>query len=413
MNSMNTSLALDFKTTTAILNANPEGVAIIGAWNTMETLAREDPEGCVRLSPGLPMDNTALAAFFHCTVSVVEKTIEVFEKLKRITVKDGMIKVLGYGEDRNGSVSGAALNVNNMARKTITAKAPLTEESLAKKREQNRLRKAKSRARQKQEQEQVTVTEGNVTPVTSVTTCDQRDNMRDRECDNERDMCDSNAQNRMAAAVPQSVTGRDKGCDLGDCQCDTEYTATALNNRNINYIYPLHAPYAHKHVSKFENIILLNQLTEDYRNVLDAWNSLPLTKYKGLIPELLEKLKYLMKRYGKGTLCKTISGIAHNPFLLGKKEGKTWKVSLGWLLEPANFAKVLSGKFEDRKYENDNGETWHPGERLPFYLPGEGPEGYTPEEQRQVLHNLFTPTTPAQLKAARLVGLPGYREVSA
>ena len=72
MNSMNTNLALDFKTTTAILNANPEGVAIIGAWNTMETLAREDPEGCVRLSPGLPMDNTALAAFFHCTVSVVE-----------------------------------------------------------------------------------------------------------------------------------------------------------------------------------------------------------------------------------------------------------------------------------------------------------------------------------------------------
>ena len=219
MNSMNTNLALDFKTTTAILNANPEGVAIIGAWNTMETLAREDPEGCVRLSPGLPMDNTALAAFFHCTVSVVEKTIEVFEKLKRITVKDGLIKVLGYGEDRNGSVSGAALNVNNMARKTITAKAPLTEESLAKKREQNRLRKAKSRARQKQEQEQVTVTEGNVTPVTSVTTCDQRDNMRDqcdiqcdlrdRMCDSERDMCDSNAQNRMTAAFPQSVTGRD------------------------------------------------------------------------------------------------------------------------------------------------------------------------------------------------------------
>ena len=119
-----------------------------------------------------------------------------------------------------------------------------------------------------------------------------------------------------------------------------------------------------------------------------------------------------MKRYGKGTLCKTISGIAHNPFLLGKKEGHTWSVSLGWLLEPANFAKVLSGKFEDRKYGEDDGEIWHPGERLPFYLPGEGPEGYTPEEQRQVLHNLFTPTTPAQLKAARLVGLPGYREVT-
>lgn len=52
---------LDFKTLTAIVTANPEGMAIIGAWNGMETLAREDPEGCVRLCPGLPMDNSALA----------------------------------------------------------------------------------------------------------------------------------------------------------------------------------------------------------------------------------------------------------------------------------------------------------------------------------------------------------------
>ena len=36
-----TNPALDFKTLTAIVTANPEGMAIIGAWNGMETLARE------------------------------------------------------------------------------------------------------------------------------------------------------------------------------------------------------------------------------------------------------------------------------------------------------------------------------------------------------------------------------------
>ena len=359
----------------------------------------------MRLSPGLPMDNTALASLLHCTETIVEKTIEVFGKLKRLNVKDGLIRVLGYGESRKDGIADTVLN--EKARKSAVTAPALTEEALAKKRLDNRLRKAKSRARQKQEQE--TAAEINVTTVTPVTNCD----MRDMECDSLCDQCDSNTQTRTVTGIPENVTGCDNQCDMCDSQCDAEYTATASYNRNINIIYPLHASYAHKHVSKYENMIPIKLLPEDCSNVLDVWNKLPLPKYKGLIPELLEKLKHLIRRYGKETLCKTIAGIANNPFLLGKKEGHTWSVSLGWLLEPANFAKVLSGKYRDDKMNEDGYSNWYPGQRLPFYLPGEGPEGFTPEEQRQVLHNLFTPTTPAQLKAARLVGLPGYREVTA
>lgn len=98
MELMHTKPILDCKTVLAILNADPDGVAILGAWNSMETLAMEDPESCVRLSPGLPMDNSALAALLRCTESIVEKTIDVFGKLKRIAVKDGVIKVLGLNE---------------------------------------------------------------------------------------------------------------------------------------------------------------------------------------------------------------------------------------------------------------------------------------------------------------------------
>ena len=100
MDAMNTNPLLDCKTMLAILNADPDGVAIIGAWNSMETLAREDPEGCVRLSPGLPMDNTALAGLLRCRETIVEKTVAVFEKLKRVAVKDGLIKVLDINETK-------------------------------------------------------------------------------------------------------------------------------------------------------------------------------------------------------------------------------------------------------------------------------------------------------------------------
>jgi hypothetical protein len=360
--------SLDCKTMIAILNANPDGVAIIGAWNSMETMAREDPEGCVRLCPDLPMDNAALATFFHCSEAIVAKTVEVFKKLKKLTVKDGLIKVPGCtGETVAAPRQSTSGNV-------VSAKTALTDTALAIKREKDRLRKARSRARQKQAK--MTEMEDNVT---SVTTCDNRD-----KCDSTCDTCDN------------------------VCDSNTIYP--------IYPLHPLHPLHAYKPISKYvdlNNLIPLKELPEECRNVIGEWNKLPLPKFKGLVPELLEKLEYLLQRYGQNTLCRTISGIANNAFLLGKKEGHTWTVSLGWLLEPGNFAKVLSGKYQDQQYGDSRFLSRRPGERLPFYLPGEGEERFTPKEQEQALRDLFIPTTPAQLKAARLLGLPGYEEATA
>ena len=41
---------------------------------------------------------------------------------------------------------------------------------------------------------------------------------------------------------------------------------------------------------------------------------------QGLVPELLEKLKYLMQRYGETLLCKTIAGIAGKVDLFFKND---------------------------------------------------------------------------------------------
>ena len=417
MNSIDTNLALDYKTMTAVLAlGGEESLSILGAWNCMKTLAREDPEGCVRLMPGLSMDMAALAGFLRCPEALVKKTVSVFAKLRRLTVKDGLIRLPALGEKHNRNenqelcesnrpvlqkkaAAGAARNGNGSG-------SSVSEEALARKREQWRIRQANRRARLKQAE-----ASGSGNTVTKRDRRDQRDvrdNRRDRERDL-RDRCDTQRDTTMQSRTETAVTPM---CDPRDSQRDRRDN-TAIYNRNVNSLHPLHASQAHKPVSPYDQFIPRNELPEEDRNVIDTWNRLPLPKYKGLFPDLRDKLHYLLKHYGEATLCKTIAGIADNAFLLGKKFGKTWSVSLGWLLEPEHFANVLAGKYREGKYDSGCGNAWHPGERLPFYLPGEGETRFTPEEQEQAIRDLYIPTTPAQLKAARLVGLPGFREETA
>ena len=396
MDEMNTNMELDFRTRTAILTSNPEGVAILGAWDCMKTLAQEDPEGCVRLMPGLSMDMAALAGFLRCPEALVEKTVSIFAKLRRLTVKDGVIRLLSCKEEHDNA-SGSSVS----------------EEALARKREQWRIRQANRRARLKQAE-----ASGSGNTVTKRDRCDQRDSQRDRRDttydlrDNQRDSCDTMYDQRDLHDIALQSRTKTAVTPMRDSQRNRRDN-TAMYNRNVDSLHPLHASQAHKPVSPYDQFIPRNELSEEDRNVIDTWNRLPLPKYKGLFPDLRDKLHYLLKHYGEATLCKTIAGIANNAFLLGKKFGKTWSVSLGWLLEPEHFANVLAGKYREGKYDSGCGNAWHPGERLPFYLPGEGETRFTPEEQEQAIRDLYIPTTPAQLKAARLVGLPGFREETA
>ena len=420
MNTETSDQTLDFKTLTAIITANPDGIAILGAWNCMKTLAREDPEGCVRLMPGLSMDMAALAGFLRCPEALVEKTVSVFAKLRRLTVKDGLIRLPALGEEHNQNENQELCESNRpVLQKKATAGAArngngsgssVSEEALARKREQWRIRQANRRARLKQAE-----ASGSGNTVTKRDRRDQRDTQRDNQRDlrdNQRDLRDSQRDRRDTAPQIRTATAVTPMCDLRDTRRDSRDN-TAIYNRNVNSYHPLPASQAHKPVSPYDQFIPRNELPEEDRNVIDTWNRLPLPKYKGLFPDLRDKLHYLLKHYGEATLCKTIAGIADNAFLLGKKFGKTWSVSLGWLLEPEHFANVLAGKYREGKYDSGCGNAWHPGERLPFYLPGEGETRFTPEEQEQAIRDLYIPTTPAQLKAARLVGLPGFREETA
>ena len=325
---------LDFKTMTAILTANPDGISMIGVWNGMKTLASADPEGCVRLNPGLPMDSAALASLFHCAVGIVEKTIAVFDKIHCLSVEDGLIRITGCG------------NSNGVSRNAV-----VSEEDKAKKREYNRLWKAAWREKQKQMKQNepkpeteykagspetdAAATWDNVgnnacvpcdnawnnPVVTCDTTCDTYDSVCDicdtacdtcdAEWDSPCDSCDSTAQNSISTAFSQCDMMCDNVCDTGTCDnniynnhINNKYTISALSaDKHITNKYSSSSLSANKHI----RVIPLKNLSETCQRVIREWNKLPLPKYKGLLP-VRKKGKQYMKCFpcvaaGTGSFC--------------------------------------------------------------------------------------------------------------
>jgi hypothetical protein len=246
MNEIHTDPVLDMKTLFAIYT-DPDGVSIIGAWNGVKMLAASDPEGCVRMTSGLPMDTAMLAGLFHCSECIVQKTLALFEKLRLLTVTDGLIRIAGGRND------GATNRIT-------TRKPDESKETEAHKRELARLRQAERRARQKQEKEQQK--ENGTAPEAN---CDEArdekrdmcDNVRDRHAvtrdrrDKVRDMRDTRrdnlTQSRMNTASADSVTERDNKRDMRD----SSNTVNTVNN-NINALNDLNALKADKHVSIYE-----------------------------------------------------------------------------------------------------------------------------------------------------------------
>ena len=442
MNEINTDPVLDMKTLFAIYT-DPDGVSIIGAWNGVKMLAASDPEGCVRMTSGLPMDTAMLAGLFHCSECIVQKTLALFEKLRLLTVTDGLIRIAG---GRNDSVT----------KRIATRKPDENEEVEAHKRELARLRQAERRARQKQEKEQqkenVAATPDEKWDEARDEKRDMCDNARDRHAvtrdrrDKVRDMRDTQrdnpTQSRMNTASSDSVTERDTRRDMRD----TGNTVNSNINNNLNAlkadkhvsIYETENEKDNKHLSTYETEnektettpknslnpsgncvpwhpeengqkIPLNLLPEPIRNILDEYNKLPLPKYNGVIPSLLEKMKYLLHHYGERIVIKTIAGIANSTFLLGKKENSSWTASLSWLMDAKNFAKVYAGKYSNNT-DGSCDKNWKLGDPFPIQLPGEGERRFTAEEQRVAIRKLSIPTTPAQIRAARLCGLPLDRE---
>ena len=117
-----------------------------------------------------------------------------------------------------------------------------------------------------------------------------------------------------------------------------------------------------------DKLIPTSKLPEAYRNVIEAWNQLPLEKkLKGLYPLLIRQLGNLFKQYGEETIHKAIDRVAESPFLLGQSKNSTgWVISLGWMLESEHLEKILKGQYTDR-FGGSNARLFQPGdEATPF-----------------------------------------------
>lgn len=114
--------------------------------------------------------------------------------------------------------------------------------------------------------------------------------------------------------------------------------------------------------------IPLTNLPEMYRNIVTAWNDLPLPeKLKGLYPDVAQKLYHLLKEFGEATLHKAIRMVADSPFLLGKSSNSSgWVIHFGWLLKPGNLKKILENKYRDKSREWKQGNEYV---TYPEYIP--------------------------------------------
>ena len=403
MDKINTKPGMNFKAMTAVLTADPDGLAILGAWNCMELLAREDPEGCVRLDPGQPMDIPMLAGLFHCAVNIVEKAVEMFRNMNRLTVKDGVIRI-GF------CVTGKTADAGDDADLVLTdADAERERLNLL-----NRLRVRRCRARKKREK-MMAAGNGAVTDVMADVMQPVMDVMDGGE--KRKNQRKENIYNNPFNNPFNNPEYPDKPVSIYGSQEEKKETDVMLQTENdgAGSCLPF-VPENNRRIVSWET------LPAPCRSVLEAWNKLPLKKFTGLVPSFLQKLNALLNHYGEAAVRKAVESIGRSPFLLGKK--CDWTVTLGWLLEPGNFAKVLSGKYQDRNdgcgsytgwNNGSNGSDRHnsgsgcadrqPGERFPFYLPGEGDEPLDEEQTKQGLYEFFHPNDPAREKVAGLLGL--------
>ena len=257
--------------------------AVLAVWFRMLVLAVHDPEGCVRLTPGLQMDTEALAGYFHCSSEAVEATIQIMEQLQLLI------------RDEKDNLQLPACTGTNRRSKTKKSSDPVLL-SGEKETEKEKRKEAKEKSKEK------------------------------------------NKKGDIAAAISKSPARAGAAEDT--------------------------LPFKAKN-----RLIPLTELPEPARNILKAWNELPLNnKFEGLYPTLLKQMQAMLERYGEETLLKAVANVADSSFLLGSsRNSRGWSISLGWMLKPDHLENILQGKYQDKKPRSDS----------PLFQPEDGQAPYS------------------------------------
>ena len=447
---------LDCKTLISILNRGAESALLLGAWCAMEAIAEEDPEGCVRLNPDVPMDASALGDFLHCPVETVENTIGLFRQLRKLTLEDGIIRINACAARKKAAASRERKRAQARQRQARYREKQKEQEGFAgqKAAAQREAAATESEAFSKGTApkevppengssgdgpywESVTVTQPVTVPVTQPVTVPVTQSVTQPVT--------------LFGEEPQSPAASGSE-EVGTTACNTPVTEPEATEKRKNqrketslFTNPDTSPASPRNgqagdpasdgaavglpggerLPEVEGICLpfvpeeadANRFREDLshscRKILNAWNRLGLKPCRDPGPSLLEKMKELLARYSTETIVEAIAGIAGCPFLLGKTARSRWSVSLGWLLKPDNFAKVLSGKYRtfQKTGQYEVGRDYmdrtlcREGEAFPGWPAGNEvmvPSGSGSQEAR----DLPCHRNPVLEESARLLGLP-------
>ena len=447
---------LDCKTLISILNRGAESALLLGAWCAMEAIAEEDPEGCVRLNPDVPMDASALGDFLHCPVETVENTIGLFRQLRKLTLEDGIIRINACAARKKAAASRERKRAQARQRQARYREKQKEQEGFAgqKAAAQREAAATESEAFSKGTApkevppengssgdgpywESVTVTQPVTVPVTQPVTVPVTQSVTQPVT--------------LFGEEPQSPAASGSE-EVGTTACNTPVTEPEATEKRKNqrketslFTNPDTSPASPRNgqagdpasdgaavglpggerLPEVEGICLpfvpeeadANRFREDLpascERILEAWNRLGLKPCRDPGPSLLEKMKELLARYSTETIVEAIAGIAGCPFLLGKTARSRWSISLGWLLKPENFAKVLSGKYRtfQKTGQYEVGRDYmdrtlcREGEAFPGWPAGNEvmvPSGSGSQEAR----DLPCHRNPVLEESARLLGLP-------
>lgn len=88
----------------------------------------------------------------------------------------------------------------------------------------------------------------------------------------------------------------------------------------------------------------------DFSEIIDAWNSLGLSKVTKIVPgkDRDRLLKARIKEYGVESILEAIEKIRTSDFLMGKNKNG-WTIDFDWFIRPNNFPKVLDGNYDNKK----------------------------------------------------------------
>ena len=407
------------------LSMEPDGDAITGNYHRMVGLALKDPEGCVRSMPASDMDADKFSEYFHCSSSIVARTIETLQKFGLITIEDGKIFITLLRKDKMKKAAaqqkaektaeqrakGAARTAAWRARKTTAdcsasssnSAEPVAEnvgETGSETAEKPLKKPAKKRAATAVAKRKAKSGDASRDAVCDKPSGTQADyNYNNYNCNNlvikNSDNCNSNYAHAKTGEVPVTDKGSPHAPDV--LRTEPPNPADETDGSCLPF-----SPGDYVDESK---LILLDKLAAPAQNVLRAWNRLNLKTFKGLYSSLAEKLYDILYRFGEETFLKVIENVKNSPFLMGRTHTRNnWRATFTWLLKEENFINVRDGK-----YNRDPGggfDSEAEPQAFTRCLPGsEHLANLSPEERQQRFREFLHPHNPGLDEMARDFGV--------